>query len=68
MGCKLILFGKQISCLKIRKLCVRASVSTAAPRNSQFEETEAQKLEKFRIGVLGASGYTGSEVSFICSF
>ncbi|XP_073271626.1 probable N-acetyl-gamma-glutamyl-phosphate reductase, chloroplastic [Primulina huaijiensis] len=47
---------------QVRKLCVTASVSTAAPRNSQFEETEAQKLEKFRIGVLGASGYTGSEI------
>ncbi|XP_073124208.1 probable N-acetyl-gamma-glutamyl-phosphate reductase, chloroplastic [Henckelia pumila] len=47
---------------QVRKLCVRASVSTAVPRNSHFEEIKAQKLEKFRIGVLGASGYTGSEV------
>lgn len=53
--------GHFVKC-QVRKLCVRASVSTAAPRNSQFEDTVAPKLEKFRIGVLGASGYTGSEI------
>ncbi|KZV40325.1 putative N-acetyl-gamma-glutamyl-phosphate reductase, chloroplastic-like [Dorcoceras hygrometricum] len=47
---------------KVGKLCVRASVSTAAPRTSEFEEIKATKSEKFRIGVLGASGYTGCEI------
>lgn len=39
-----------------------------SPQSLQFEELKAQDSEKFRIGVLGASGYTGSEVSFICTF
>ncbi|KAL0334809.1 UNVERIFIED_CONTAM: putative N-acetyl-gamma-glutamyl-phosphate reductase, chloroplastic [Sesamum radiatum] len=47
---------------KVKKLCLRASVATSAPKSLQFEEFKAQKFEKFRIGVLGASGYTGSEI------
>lgn len=51
-----------------KKHFVRASVATSAPGNSQIEEINAQKWEKFRIGVLGASGYTGSEVAFLFFF
>ncbi|KAL0356786.1 UNVERIFIED_CONTAM: putative N-acetyl-gamma-glutamyl-phosphate reductase, chloroplastic [Sesamum calycinum] len=47
---------------KVKKLCLRASVATSAPKSLQFEVFKAQKFEKFRIGVLGASGYTGSEI------
>ncbi|KAL0454208.1 UNVERIFIED_CONTAM: putative N-acetyl-gamma-glutamyl-phosphate reductase, chloroplastic [Sesamum latifolium] len=44
----------------VKKLCVRASVAQSVPQNL---EIKAQKSDKFRIGVLGASGYTGSETS-----
>ncbi|PIN08291.1 N-acetyl-gamma-glutamyl-phosphate reductase [Handroanthus impetiginosus] len=46
----------------VKKLYVRSSLAKSATQNSQFEEIKAQKSEKFRIGVLGASGYTGSEI------
>ncbi|KAL0412526.1 UNVERIFIED_CONTAM: putative N-acetyl-gamma-glutamyl-phosphate reductase, chloroplastic [Sesamum radiatum] len=39
----------------VKKLCVRASVAKSVPQNL---EIKAQKSDKFRIGVLGASGYT----------
>ncbi|XP_051137792.1 probable N-acetyl-gamma-glutamyl-phosphate reductase, chloroplastic [Andrographis paniculata] len=42
-----------------KKLRVRASVATSMP---QSLHNKAEKLEKYRIGVLGASGYTGSEI------
>lgn len=58
----------EIKYSKVRKLCVTASVDTSAPQSLRFEEFTAQKFEKFRIGVLGASGYTGSEVSLISTF
>lgn len=47
-----------------KKLCVRASIAASAPQKFRVEENKAHDLEKFRIGVLGASGYTGSEVAF----
>lgn len=47
----------------VKKLCVRASIAASTPQ--RVEENKAHDLEKFRIGVLGASGYTGSEVAFI---
>ncbi|CAH9079720.1 unnamed protein product [Cuscuta epithymum] len=50
-GCSLNFQGEWKSS-KLRKLCVRASSAAA----------QAQQSEKFRIGVLGASGYTGSEI------
>lgn len=51
----------------LKKHFVRASVATSAPGKSRIEEINAQKSEKFQIGVLGASGYTGSEVASILS-
>lgn len=45
----------------IEKLCIRAVASS--PQHLQFAHSKAQKSEKaIRIGVLGASGYTGSEI------
>ncbi|KAK9287159.1 hypothetical protein L1049_015570 [Liquidambar formosana] len=45
-----------------RKLRVYSSVSSSA-QSLQFAEKKVQKSEKtVRIGVLGASGYTGSEI------
>lgn len=52
----------------VKKLCVRASVATSVPQNLRVEENKAHTLEKFRIGVLGASGYTGSEVAHLHNF
>lgn len=46
---------------KLRRNFVRAS-SMASPQSLQFAAAKAQQSEKFRIGVLGASGYTGSEI------
>ncbi|KAF8392049.1 hypothetical protein HHK36_022389 [Tetracentron sinense] len=44
------------------KLLIRGSV-VSSPQNLQFAETKMHKSEKtVRIGVLGASGYTGSEI------
>lgn len=52
----------ETKCSKFRKLCVRGSVAST-PQSLQFPEVKAPKLEKTtRIGVLGASGYTGSEI------
>lgn len=49
--------------LKARKVCVCKSVAFT-PQSLQYEKTKVQMPEKsVRIGVLGASGYTGSEVS-----
>lgn len=45
-----------------KKLRCRASVATPASQSLQLEENKAHKSEKYRIGVLGASGYTGSEI------
>ncbi|CAA3000742.1 probable N-acetyl-gamma-glutamyl-phosphate reductase, chloroplastic [Olea europaea subsp. europaea] len=47
---------------KVRKFFVRASVASSTPKSSNISEIKAQNSEKFRIGVLGASGYTGSEI------
>ncbi|KAK6159392.1 hypothetical protein DH2020_006706 [Rehmannia glutinosa] len=47
---------------KVKKLCTRASVAISATQSLRSEEFKAQKFEKFRVGVLGASGYTGSEI------
>ncbi|KAG5548069.1 hypothetical protein RHGRI_013682 [Rhododendron griersonianum] len=48
---------------KARKVCVCKSVAFT-PQSLQYEKTKVQMPEKsVRIGVLGASGYTGSEVS-----
>ncbi|XP_057966542.1 probable N-acetyl-gamma-glutamyl-phosphate reductase, chloroplastic [Malania oleifera] len=45
-----------------RKVCIRNSVASSPP-TLQFAETKALKSEKtVHIGVLGASGYTGSEI------
>ncbi|KAL7118899.1 hypothetical protein ACP275_02G029900 [Erythranthe tilingii] len=52
----------EIKYSKARKLCVRASVVTSIQQSLQIEELQARKFEKFRVGVLGASGYTGSEI------
>ncbi|XP_058215588.1 probable N-acetyl-gamma-glutamyl-phosphate reductase, chloroplastic isoform X1 [Rhododendron vialii] len=47
---------------KARKVCVCKSVAFT-PQSLQFEKTKVQMPEKsVRIGVLGASGYTGSEI------
>lgn len=44
------------------KLCVRASVASSL-QSLQFPDKKARESEKtVRIGVLGASGYTGSEI------
>lgn len=37
--------------------------SSSPAQSLQFADGKANKLDKLRIGVLGASGYTGSEVS-----
>ncbi|XP_057800820.1 probable N-acetyl-gamma-glutamyl-phosphate reductase, chloroplastic [Salvia miltiorrhiza] len=60
-GC-LIKYQDEIKNSTVKKLSVRASVATSTPQNFQVEENKANILEKFRIGVLGASGYTGSEI------
>ncbi|OVA15457.1 Semialdehyde dehydrogenase [Macleaya cordata] len=45
-----------------RKLFVRSSVASS-PQSLQFAKTKTENSEKsVRIGVLGASGYTGSEI------
>ncbi|KAI5661040.1 hypothetical protein M9H77_20363 [Catharanthus roseus] len=44
------------------KLCIRASVAPSIQQNVQSAAIKAQKSEKLRIAVLGASGYTGSEI------
>ncbi|XP_043714029.1 probable N-acetyl-gamma-glutamyl-phosphate reductase, chloroplastic [Telopea speciosissima] len=45
-----------------RRLCIRGSVASS-PQSLQFAKTKTQKSEEMvRIGVLGASGYTGSEI------
>ncbi|XP_034678594.1 probable N-acetyl-gamma-glutamyl-phosphate reductase, chloroplastic [Vitis riparia] len=45
-----------------RKLHIRGSV-TSSPQSVQFAEAKTEKSGKaVRIGVLGASGYTGSEI------
>lgn len=51
-------------CSTVRNLCIRVSVASSPPPQSlQVAENKAHnKLDKFRIGVLGASGYTGSEI------
>ncbi|KAL2455780.1 putative N-acetyl-gamma-glutamyl-phosphate reductase [Abeliophyllum distichum] len=46
----------------IRQFLLRASVASSTPKSLNFSEMKAQISEKFRIGVLGASGYTGSEI------
>ncbi|GFQ03855.1 phragmoplast orienting kinesin 2 [Phtheirospermum japonicum] len=46
----------------VKRLCIRASVTTSTPQSLRLEELNARKSEKYRIGVLGASGYTGSEI------
>lgn len=48
------------------KLCIRASVAPSIQQNVQSAAIKAQKSEKLRIAVLGASGYTGSEVFISC--
>jgi N-acetyl-gamma-glutamyl-phosphate reductase len=46
---------------KNRKLCIRGSVASTQQQSLHF--SKAQNPEKtIRIGVLGASGYTGSEI------
>lgn len=45
----------------MRKKFVRASVASSI-KSLNIMEIKAPKSVKFRIGVLGASGYTGSEV------
>ncbi|XP_047967586.1 probable N-acetyl-gamma-glutamyl-phosphate reductase, chloroplastic [Salvia hispanica] len=60
-GC-FIKYKDEVKNSSVKKLCVRASVATSVPHNLQVEENQGNKLEKFRIGVLGASGYTGSEI------
>ncbi|KAK1358774.1 putative N-acetyl-gamma-glutamyl-phosphate reductase, chloroplastic [Heracleum sosnowskyi] len=48
--------------LRVRNLTVRSSVASKQ-ESLQFSKVESHKLEKtVRIGVLGASGYTGSEI------
>ncbi|XP_042493822.1 probable N-acetyl-gamma-glutamyl-phosphate reductase, chloroplastic [Macadamia integrifolia] len=45
-----------------RKFCIRGSVASS-PQSLQFAKTKTQKSEEMvRIAVLGASGYTGSEI------
>lgn len=44
-----------------RKLCVR-SVARPPSVRLPFDEIKSGKLNKYKIGVLGASGYTGSEI------
>ncbi|KAL3614175.1 hypothetical protein CASFOL_042249 [Castilleja foliolosa] len=46
----------------VKRLCTKASITMSTPQSLQFEQLNAQNSEKFRIGVLGASGYTGSEI------
>lgn len=47
---------------KFRRFCVRSSVAST-PRSVSVRSPEKQSLQKdVRIGVLGASGYTGSEI------
>ncbi|XP_057782958.1 probable N-acetyl-gamma-glutamyl-phosphate reductase, chloroplastic [Salvia miltiorrhiza] len=60
-GC-FIKYHDEVKNSTVKKFSVRTSVATSAPQKFQAEENKANKLEKFRIGVLGASGYTGSEI------
>ncbi|OIT01515.1 hypothetical protein A4A49_05294 [Nicotiana attenuata] len=52
---------------KVGNFRIRAtSMATSSPAQGlQFGEGKANKLDKLRIGVLGASGYTGTEVCTI---
>ncbi|KAL8553309.1 hypothetical protein ACS0TY_001834 [Phlomoides rotata] len=60
-GC-FVKYQDEVKNSMFKKHFVRASVATSAPGNSRIEEINALKSEKIRIGVLGASGYTGSEI------
>lgn len=60
-GC-FIKYQDEVKNSMVKKHCVRASIATSTPQSFQIEENKSQKLEKLRIGVLGASGYTGSEI------
>ncbi|KAM7250803.1 hypothetical protein ACFE04_022686 [Oxalis oulophora] len=46
--------------LRKQQLCVRAS-ATATPQTLQIAKNDA-RLEQVRVGLLGASGYTGAEL------
>lgn len=47
---------------KVGAVRIIASVAPSATQTLQSTEIKDQKHQKFRIGVLGASGYTGSEI------
>ena len=50
---------------KFRRFCVRSPLAPT-PRSVSVRSPEKQNLQKdVRIGVLGASGYTGSEVILV---
>ncbi|CAI9104393.1 OLC1v1003055C1 [Oldenlandia corymbosa var. corymbosa] len=46
----------------VRIFPIRCSVASAPPQSLQVSDSKAHQSEKYRIGVLGASGYTGSEI------
>ncbi|KAK4378400.1 hypothetical protein RND71_000262 [Anisodus tanguticus] len=53
--------------LKVGKLRISVtSMASSSPTQSlEFRDGKANKLDKLRIGVLGASGYTGSECDIV---
>ncbi|KAL3621186.1 hypothetical protein CASFOL_036098 [Castilleja foliolosa] len=61
-GCILVKCQDAIKNSNVKRLSTRASVTTSTPQSLRLEELNARKSEKFQIGVLGASGYTGSEI------
>ncbi|KAL6514277.1 hypothetical protein OROHE_019264 [Orobanche hederae] len=60
-GCAFAKCQDTIKNSNVKRICMRGSITMSTPQSLRSDDV-AQKFEKFRIGVLGASGYTGSEI------
>ncbi|KAL6494747.1 hypothetical protein OROGR_031547 [Orobanche gracilis] len=61
-GCAFAKFRDTIKNSNVKRICMRGSITMSTPQSLRSDEFMAQKFEKLRIGILGASGYTGSEI------
>ncbi|PHT41987.1 putative N-acetyl-gamma-glutamyl-phosphate reductase, chloroplastic [Capsicum baccatum] len=58
-------YQEEMKVSKVGKLRIRVTsmaASSSPAQTASFADGKANKLDKLRIGVLGASGYTGSEI------
>ncbi|KAL6522611.1 hypothetical protein OROMI_031569 [Orobanche minor] len=60
-GCAFAKCQDTIKNSNVKRICMRGSITMSTPQSLRSDDV-AHKFEKFRIGVLGASGYTGSEI------